>query len=186
MPSFASRIPLRFALVAIAMLAACDSGNSPTAPLATRGEPSTASLASTGGAERVVEESLYDLSDSFTEIDCQNGQVSELVDLEGQLFERFTLLYNPSGAIHLTYHTMPVGLQGVGTVSGEEYRVKEQDQGAYTQTLMGAGGTYRQTVRLVGRTSHRSFSIVVKGHYTMNANGEIAVEREKATFACDA
>ena len=185
MPSFASRIPLRFALVAIAMLAACDSGNSPTAPLATRGEPSTASLASSGGAERVVEESLYDLSDSFTEIDCQNGQVSELVDLEGQLFERFTLLYNPSGAIHLTYHTMPVGLQGVGTVSGEEYRVKEQESGVYNQNQMGATGSYRQIMKLVSSSSHSKYSLVGGGHYTINANGEISVERDKLVLKCE-
>ena len=186
MLSFASRIPLRFALVAIVVLAACDSGDSPTAPLATRVEPSGASLSSSGGADRSIDEALYDLSGSFTQIECENGQSSELIELEGQIFERFTVMLDPSGGFHASYHTMPVGLQGVGVVSGEQYRVKEQDHGAFTQTLTGLVGSYRQAVRLVGRASGRSFSMIVRGHYTINANGEITVEREKAIFTCDA
>src|SRR5687767_14458351 len=186
MLSSARRIPLRFALIALAALAACDSGDSPTGPLASRAEPSATSLSSSNGAERSVVEALYDLTGSSTQIECENGQSSELVALEGQIFERFAVIYDASGGIRTSYHTMPVGLRGVGSESGEEYRVKEQDHGTFTQTLMGLTGSYRQTLRLVGRTSGRSFSMVVRGHYAINANGEIAVEREKAIFSCDA
>jgi hypothetical protein len=184
MLSSASRIPLCVA-VAVAVLAACDSGDHLTAPPARVAAPAS-SLFQNDGAERSVEEALYDLTGSFTQIECENGQSSELVALEGQIFERFTVIYNPAGGFHASYHTMPVGLRGVGSESGEEYRVKEQDHGAFTQTLMGLTGSYRQTLRLVGRTSGLSFSMVVRGHYTINANGEITVEREKAIFACDA
>jgi hypothetical protein len=186
MLSSARRIPLRFTLIALAALAACDPAASPTAPPATRAAPLAASLSSSNGAERSVEESLYDLTGSSTQIECENGQSSELVALEGQIFERFAVIYNPSGSFHTTYHTMPVGLKGVGAVSGEEYRVKEQDHGSFGQTLTGLVGSYRQILRLEGRTSGRSFSMVVRGHYTINANGELTVEREKAIFSCDA
>ena len=182
MLSSAHRFPL---LVAVIALAACDGSAGPTAVPSDETPVPTRALASVGGVERIVEESLYDMSDSFTSIECEGGQQSELVALQGQIFERFTLLYNPSGSIHLRYHTMPVGLAGVGTVSGEEYRVKEQEHGSYVQTLTGNVGTYRQSIRLVSRTSQRSFEMIVRGHYTLNANGELAVEREKAVFACD-
>ena len=78
-----------------------------------------------------------------------------------------------------------VGLAGVGTESGEEYRVKEQEHGSFRQTLMGATGSYRQLVRLQSRTSARSFEMVVRGHYTVNANGDLTVEREKPVVACE-
>lgn len=182
MLSSAPRIPL---LVAAIALAACDSSASPTAVPNSRAEQPMGALSSVGGAERIVEESLYDMSGSNYAIECQDGQLTELVALQGQIFERWTLLYNASGGIHLGYHTMPVGLVGVGTESGEEYRVKEQEHGSFRQTLMGATGSYRQSLRLESRTSARSFTMVVRGHYTVNANGEIAVEREKPVVACE-
>ena len=182
MLSSAHRIPL---FVAVIALAACDSSAGPTAVPNSRAERQAGALSSVGGAERIVEESLYDMSGSYYAIECQDGQLSELVALQGQIFERWTLLYNASGGIHLGYHTMPVGLTGVGTESGEEYRVKEQEHGSFRQTLMGATGTYRQSLRLQSRTSERSFAMIVRGHYTVNANGEIAVEREEPVIACE-
>ena len=176
------RIPLLIAAIA---LAACDGSAGPTAVLNSRAEPPVSALSSVGGAERIVEDTLYDMSGSNYAIECQDGQLSELVALHGQIFERWTLLYNASGGIHLGYHTMPVGLTGIGTESGEEYRVKEQEHGTFRQTLMGAMGSYRQTLRLQSRTSARSFKMVVRGHYTVNANGELTVEREKPVVACE-
>ena len=183
MLSFARAVSLLSTLV---VLAACDATDSPTAPSATPIHPQLASASQSGGSERTVDENLYDLAGSLTEIVCDNGQASEPVELEGQIYERFTVLFTPSGVFQAGYHTMPVGLRGVGTISGEEYRVTERDHGSFTQTLMGATGSYRQVISLVGRTSRRSFSLVVRGHYTITANGDIVVEREKAIFTCDA
>ena len=183
MLSFARAVSL---VIAVVVVAACDASDAPTAPSQALTQPRHATSAQAGGVERDVVESLYDLTDSKTQIACEDGRSSELIALEGQIYERFTVLYNPSGAMHASYHTMPVGLRGVGTVSGEEYRVKEQEHGSYTQTLMGATGSYRQIVRLSGRTSGRSFSLVARGHYTINANGDIAVQRENVLFTCDA
>jgi len=183
MLSFSRAVSLLSTLV---VLAACDATDSPTAPSATPIHPQLASASQSGGSERTVDENLYDLAGSLTEIVCDNGQASEPVELEGQIYERFTVLFTPDGVFQAGYHTMPVGLRGVGTISGEEYRVTERDHGSFTQTLMGATGSYRQVIGLVGRTSRRSFSLVVRGHYTITANGDIVVEREEAIFTCDA
>jgi hypothetical protein len=180
-----SRRPIPL-LTAIIALAACDpSAVAPTAPVAELPSAALFSSQTKTGADRSVEESLYDMSGSQVPIGCDDTAESELVALEGQIYERFTVLFNPAGGFHAGYHTMPVGLRGVGTVSGEEFRVKEQDHGSYNQTLMGAVGTYRQSIRLAGRTTGRSFEVTVKGHYTVNANGELSVQREKAVFACE-
>ena len=180
--SFARSVSL---LASVVVLAACDAAEFPTAPSSARLQPQRGPAFQTGGTERVVEESLYDLTDSYTAIACENGEASELVALSGQIYERFTSMSTPSGASHFAYHTMPVGLRGVGTISGEEYRVKEQEHGSFSQPLMGATGSYRQVLRLDARASGRSFAMVVRGHYTINANGDLVVQREKATFICD-
>jgi len=80
---------------------------------------------------------------------------------------------------------MPIGLRGTGAESGEAFRVKWQDHGSFGQPTMGLVGTYRQVLEPVGSTSGRDFSLIVRGHYTINANGEIVVEREKLAADCE-
>ena len=176
-----SRIPL---LVAVLALAACERSSTPTAPATVAPIP-TAAQSSAGGAERSVDERLFDVSGSLIGVECTDGRLSELVELQGQIFERFTVVSNPAGGFHAVYHTMPIGLRGIGAESGEEFRVKWQDHGSFGQTTMGLVGTYRQVLKLVGSTSGRSFSLIVRGHYTINANGEIIVEREKLAADCE-
>lgn len=177
MLSFFRRIPL---VAALLVVAACDrSDNTPTGPL-----PLGAQFNSSG-TDRFVEETIYDLTGSYTAIECDNGKTSELVALEGRIFERFTYQVNPVGAVHIGIHTMPVGLRGVGVVSGEEYRVSERESASYNQTQMGSVGSYRQVVKLVGRSSHSKYSLVSSGHYTINANGELSVQRDRLVLRCD-
>ena len=176
-----NRIPL---LVAMIALAACDRSDTATAPAAVAPIP-TAAKSSVGGAERSVDERLFDVSGSSIGVECTDGRLSELVELQGQIFERFTVVSNAAGGFHAVYHTMPIGLRGTGAESGEEFRVKWHDHGSFGQTTMGLVGTYRQVLKLVGSTSGRSFSLIVRGHYTINANGDIVVEREKLAADCD-
>lgn len=181
MLSSTTRIPL---LVAVLALAACERSDTPTAPAPVATIPTTAQ-STAGGAERWVDERLFDVTGSFFGVECADGRLSELVELQGQIFERFTVVSNPAGGFHAVYHAMPVGLKGIGAKSGEEFRVKVQDHGSFGQTTMGLVGTYRQVLELVSTTSDRSFSLIVKGHYTINANGEIVVEREELAADCE-
>ena len=180
MLSSTTRIPL---LVAVIALAACDRSDTPSSP--TTAPISTSAQSNAGGAEGWVEENLYDVTGSLFGVECTDGRLSELVELQGQIFERFTVVSNPAGGFHAVYHTMPVGLKGTGAESGEEFRVKVQDHGSWGQTTMGLVGSYRQVLKMVGTTSGRSFSLIVRGHYRINANGEIVVDREKLAADCE-
>src|SRR5688572_25762819 len=168
------------ALAAILTLAACDA-----APTESSKSPASspaialASNATGSGAERVVWEALYDQEGSEVSVVCSDDTQSEPVILSGKIFERFTVVFPPTGGQHTVYHTMPVGLSGMGSVSGEPFRVKARDHGCFVQTTMTGGGSYRQTLSFVGRTSGRSFGLVVRGHIRINANGEVVVDREK-------
>ena len=119
-----SRIPL---LVAVLALAACDRSDTPTAPATVAPIP-TAAQSNDGGAERSVDERLFDVSGSLIGVECTDGRLSELVELQGQIFERFTVVSNPAGGFHAVYHTMPIGLRGTGVESGEEFVFVEVQQ----------------------------------------------------------
>jgi hypothetical protein len=168
-------------LLAVALLAACADAPAPTSPSAASPR---ATLTSSQGAERLVDEWLYDLDGVFTHFICADGTESELIAMQGQIYERYTAVLTPAGGIHVTSHIMPIGLAGVGTESGEEYRVKEGHHGTANQTLMGYAGTFRQSFELVGRESRRTFRVVTTGHYVVNANGEIVVERDQVRTEC--
>jgi len=174
------------ALAALITLAACDPAPTesltPLGPTRANAAPSSSAAA---GAERVVYEALHDLEGAEVWVECGDGTVSEAVTLTGKMFERFTAVLDRAGGEHTVYHTMPVGLSGVGSVSGEAFRVKSRDHGTFAQTTMAEGGSYRQTWSFVGRTSGRSFGLVVSGHVRLNANGEVVVSREKVVADCE-
>jgi hypothetical protein len=175
------------ALIPIIALTACDAA-APTESFAPRtltpanAPPSTPAAM---GAERYVYEALYDLQGSEVYVECSDGSVSEPVSLTGKIFERFTVVFDPAEGQHSVYHTMPVGLAGVGSVSGEEFRVSWRDHGVSSQTPMAMVNSYRHTLQFAGRTSGRRFGLVVQGHYTLDANGEVTVGREKLLADCE-
>ena len=142
------------------------------------------------GAERTLEESLYDMSDSAFVFACSaDGEPlpedeGELVDLHGQIYERFSLIRDATGEYHYSLSTMPVGLEGVGATSGEEFRVSENSRTIANQRLAGGTGSYKQELRMVGRDTHRSFWLVTKGNYTIAADGEFIVTRQVHQVHC--
>ena len=175
------------ALISITTLAACDAAapteSSAPRTLAPANTPS--SIANAAGAERYVYEALHDQEGSEVFVECADGSVSESVALTGKIFERFAVVFDPVEGQHSVYHTMPVGLSGDGTESGEEFRVRWRDHGVSSQTPMAAVNSYRHTLQFAGRTSGRRFGLVVQGHYTLNANGEVTVSREKLLAVCE-
>jgi hypothetical protein len=150
----------------------------------------SAAVHATGGAERTVQEALYDFSDSFYTFACsENGELlpdteGELIDLEGYLYERITYQTDAAGGVHFRLNTMPVGLRGAGVDSGEEFRIRESEFFVASQRLTGNVGSFRQEVKLTGRDTHRTYSLVSKGHYVIGADGTIKVSRESLEREC--
>ena len=150
----------------------------------------SAAVHATGGTERTVREALYDFSDSFYAFACSDdGELlpetdGELIDLEGHLYERITSQVDAAGGIHFLLNTMPVGFRGVGVDSGEEFRIKESEFFVASQRLTGNVGSFRQEVKLTGRDTHRTYSLVSRGHYVIGADGTIKVSRENLERDC--
>src|SRR5262249_48987246 len=139
MSSFTTRVSL--AVIGVLVTACGSLSDGSTAPLIAPADRAVASLQPNGnGAERTVYEAVYDLTGSQTSIECDDGRSSELVALDGKVYERIVEVTLPSGALRTVFQTMPVGLRGTGVESGEEYRVTERDFGSYHQSLMGLSG----------------------------------------------
>jgi hypothetical protein len=106
------------------------------------------------------------------------------VALQGQLHQRNSVTINPSGAIIMTSHTRAVGVRGVGTVTGQEYRSKEQGHAAVSQREVGYAGTIRQVVELTNRDAMQTFKLVTIAHFVVTPDGRLVVERETVRSEC--
>jgi hypothetical protein len=173
-------------LAAISVLAAaCD-----RAPTDFAAPTPSASAQFSKGAERVVQESLYDLTDSYFAFSCSaTGEVlpigeGELVRIEGQIFERITYLIDGGEGMHFKLNTMPVGLRGTGEASGEEFRIKETERAGSNSTLAGGSGSYRQELKMVGKATGRTFWIIFSGRYRFDGNGDVQLTRDKERVEC--
>jgi len=151
---------------------------------------SVAVTAQDRGAERIVLEHLYDLSDSLYSFPCSDDgepvpeEDGELIEVEGQVYERMTLHTDSAEGLHYSVNTMPVGIHGVGLVSGEEFRIKEDSLTIARQRLTGLSGSYRDTFKLVGKDTRRTYWLVSKGHYVIAADGTVKVSRDSLTTEC--
>ena len=181
---------MKFGVRLFTVIAACGLSVA-TAAAAGALSPSESSQAPAGanGAERTVQETLYDLDGLYLFPCSEDGEPlpdtdGELIDIEGQLYERITLLVDGAGGYHYSENTMPVGLRGVGLTSGEEFRIRESEQLISNHRLAGGSGMYRQELTLVGESTHRRFKLVSNGHYLIAADGTIKLSRDRLVIEC--
>ena len=164
------------------LLGACADG--PAAP--TVASAPRLDLAGENGAQRYTYDELYDFGgDSYVHFTCEDGTESEPVQLFGQIFERYTFMRTPSGGLHYVSSTMPVGLHGIGLVSGQEYRVVEREHSSvhYDENDVG-GGSLHETVTLRAQDTHETFGITYLVQWRFAGSGEMIVNRWKERETC--
>jgi hypothetical protein len=127
------------------------------------------------GSERTLVETLYDRSGSIFMFACTaDGEPlpideGEPVAIEGQVFERLMFVTDAAGGLHYTLKTMPVGLRGVGLISGEEFRVVENQKQMSNQKIDKLTGT---------------FWLAFNGNYSISADGVVKSERNVERILC--
>ena len=178
MSSYIRRIAL---LTATVFLAACDGDSAdPTSPRAT---PRAIPESSSSSVERWEEEWVSDFDGVFTKFFCEDGTETELVALTGQLYQRHSTKLNPTGTYTMTSHTMPIGLRGIGTETGHEYRVDEQQHYAVSQREVGYTGSIRQVILLKNRVTMETYKLVSRSHYVVTPNG-MEMQRDSERWEC--
>lgn len=161
-----------------------------TEPLSATADPGAANQPASAGAERTLQESLYDFSGSVFIFACSDdGEPLPITDgepiaIEGKLYERISLVLDGAGGYHYNVNTMPVGLRGTSLTTGEEFHVSETDRVIANNRLAQLRGSYRQSLKMVGKDTHRSFWIVAQGNYNILADGRVTVSRDVLQVEC--
>ena len=135
------------------------------------------------GAERTVFESFYDRSDSLYSFPCTaDGELvpfedGEMIQMEGQVYERWSTVIDGAGKYHTNINVMPLGLRGTSVETGEEFRVSEENRTMANQRLEGGSGMFRQVIKMVGTDTHRQFRLVAAGNYSVSKDGIVISDR---------
>ena len=179
MMRLARRLPL--AAAAALLLGACADAATAPAPSAPQ-----LNVADENGAFCYTHDELYDFAgDSYTQFTCEDGTESEPIQLFGQLFERYTFMQTPSGHVQYVSSTMPVGMYGVGLVSGQGYRVVEREQMTvhYDENDKG-GGSLHETLILRAKDTRETFGITYLVQWRFAGPGDMIVNRWKELETC--
>lgn len=177
------RTILRIAPVALflALVSACDS--IATAPVAAVAADAEAQFAK-GGADREVTETYFDLTGVLISFSCDDATYSELVRLDGAVRELWVFSITPSGVLHVRLDTKAIDLRGTGVETGDHYQVEEREHGGFHETSMRSGGSLRRVIALRNTRTGDFLEIIDRYHLTVNANGELVVERESRKAGC--
>ena len=175
------------ASLAALMLLATACSDSPVAPEAAPRAATTALRAFANGAQSEVRVSTYDLEGSLVSYTCEGEEegAHELVELSGQVIEKETWSWLPTGALHLRLTSMGSGLRGVGTETGDEYRYVEDEKIVYNDTPMTTTSFFGSTVRLINQRTKQGLTLIQHARFVVNANGDVTIERFGQTVRCD-
>jgi hypothetical protein len=169
------------ALILVVSLSGAFAATASTVAIAQEPEP---------GAGRVLTETLYDVSEGAFVFPCsETGELlpegeGEPVAVEGYFHERFMSLENPSGGVHYSVNTRPLGIRGVGEATGEEFRVRDSVQFVGHEQGDGLVLSYHQEFEMVGTATQRTFWITARGHYLIQPDGTIRLHRDTLQVGC--
>lgn len=178
----------RFLVAAAAVLAAAACDSAPTEPNGTA-EPAPRpafEVIQRGPTQHWIEERISDMDGVVGFIECPDGSESEGIRLSGKLYTKETLLVNPAGVHVFKSNVMPVGLSGVGVVSGEEFRASERSHSTGVQLEKRTMNRFRTDIDFFGKESRRRFRMVIMGTVVWDENGDPIVEKTIERFECSA
>ena len=177
-----SRLPALGA--ALLLLAACDATPVAPRPTPTAAPARVTAVDNTNDAPSRANEIVYDLEGSVVTFWCSDGRESEPVALSGRIREKTTSIGTPDGTVRFRLHAIPDGLQGVGTVTGQPYRVVEREQtwGHYAER--GVVGLRRTVWTLRARDTMETYTLTYTQRFTMDENRDIVFLREWERADC--
>ena len=166
-----SRLPSS-SMLAVVLLVACESGFAP-------GESSVEQ-----GAIASVPVSVAVPNPSFQPFAFSVDNCVETVDLTGTFHEVTRVFVGPGGKEQFRFHINAKGT-GVGQLTGTRYQWNDR---LFDITNFAPSGTVSFTLndyaRLVGQGSAPNMDIAIQAKVTVNAQGEVTVDRSTVRAAC--
>lgn len=166
-----SRLPSN-TMLAVVLLVACESGFAPG-----ESSPELGEIASVPASVAVPNPSFQPFA--FSVDNCV-----ETVDLTGTFHQVFRAFVGPGGKEHFRFHINAKGT-GVGQLTGIRYQWNDR---LFDITNIAPSGTLSFTLndhaRLVGQGRAPNMRIGVQAKLTVNAQGEVTVDRTTARATC--
>ena len=119
-------------------------------------------------------------------VPCANGGAGEEVIFSGRMHTTLHLNFPANGEYAMIkLHSQPLGVKGVGTLTGDQYRSTGVTQ-ELVSVKKGTTSTFVNIVRLIGQGPGNNLVIHHVRHLTINANGIPTVVRgyEEPTVEC--
>jgi hypothetical protein len=119
-------------------------------------------------------------------VPCANGGAGEQVDLSGSLHALYHVTVDASGAVHVTSHDNPQGIDGVGETTGAKYQATGVTEDRSNQ---GSGGlpftfTYVNNFRVIGQGPRNNFLVHENTHVTINPDGTATASVDNFSETC--
>jgi hypothetical protein len=127
--------------------------------------------------------------------DCVNGGSGEMVVFNGTIHRVTAVRIDAQGGLHVTVQNNLAGMIGVGQTSGDVYHVTNT-AGSFGERLefyappgsspaFPREGTVNGTVRYVSSGSGDNLTLVLRGHITISANGDVTVDNMTLEQVCN-
>jgi hypothetical protein len=160
------------AMLAVASVTACADASLPTGA---GFEPAMAATKS--GSNQMVPTQFAGL------IPCGNGGAGESMTLTGELHLISHSAIDAAGGVHLQIHTQLKNIEGWGNTSGTYYRAMGS-QKLTSNAKAGSSFSFISSFRLIGRAQAPDYHVRENTHVTVNANGDVVVDRSETSIDC--
>jgi len=109
----------------------------------------------------------------------------EAIAITGEFRITTMTVVDASGGIHATFTLVPVKVRGVGLTSGITYKAVGGERDTFTSAANGAFTfNYTSMFNLVSQGSTDNLQAFVTNHFTVDANGDVTVERFDVRAEC--
>ena len=116
-------------------------------------------------------------------IPCANGGEGEFVQLTGNLNDVFHVTLDGQGGFHISGHSNPQGVIGLGLTTGDKYQGTGVGRFNFNGRL-GSEFTAVDNFKIIGPGPGNNFLVHDNLHVTVNANGTLTAEHDNFSVEC--
>ena len=110
---------------------------------------------------------------------CPDADIEDIY-VQGSYTIKTTTVLDENGGVHSRFHFNWAGITGTGLTSGDTYVVPQVQSNTdyYHQGGFPANGTGTLTFQLVSKGSGENVRVKGVWHFTLNANGELTIDKD--------
>ena len=119
-------------------------------------------------------------------VPCALDGAGEMVYLSGTFHNLFHVTEDRAGGTTIRYQLNPQNVTGVGETSGDTYQGTGGSGGHSLFTISGVPytDTFVDNFRIIGQGSGNNLLVNVRGHFTVNARGDVTVSNFEFSESC--